>query len=230
MDASFTITNPGRMRTIISVFLVLSSLVSSAQFSVGGGVSLGIPFLVDRQGFYNTPSIGIGLDLSYRLPRGSVYPSATIFLNTLQFPVSAENFDALSLTTTARGFNINLNKDLGEPSSNGFTFLAGIGVLQVIPSGNTLSNNASSTNLYLVTEGNSFLYPQINTGFKYRWRASKKHPLYSSLELNLKYVYLYQNGKCFVQNNFLREPANIAGNMLFPSLFYTLNYVFGTEY
>lgn len=203
-------------------------LSANAQLIVGIGSSIGASYFLDRQAYYNSLSPGIGLHISYCPPNNisAFYPSASFYIHQMQIPVFSSLLDGLTIPATSKCWLLNLNYKLTD-NENNFIAYGGIGVSHIAPDVTaSVYYGPGSIALALINEGNSEYYPTLNTGIIYLKHISKKAPLYLGIDGQLKYIYIYQNGKYYVQNTSVREEAYVSGNMIFPSLVISINYAF----
>lgn len=202
-----------------------------AQFSAGLGGTLGYPFFLNKEGYYNRPYIGGHAWISYE-PQGSrLYPSLLFSIFSLQLPVTNAYIDNLNISVGEKELKLNLNYKLTDDEAASFVLSGGIGVAYINPTASGVDIGPQSSPLELVDSGRNFYYPQINFGLQYIRHLSRQYPIYGVLHANLAYTHIFeQKQRYYLRYGTGSAPANIKGELILPSAFVTIAYRFGERY
>lgn len=216
----------------LSGFLLLFSLLFctglSAQFRVGAGGTLGYPFFLNKQGYYNRPYVGAHAWISYELPDSKVYPSILFSIFSLQIPVTNDYIDNLNTAVGEKELKLNLNYRLTDREDGNFLLSGGIGIAYINPVASGVDIGPQSSPLQLVDSGKNYFYPQINFGLQYVRRISQRFPIYGVVHANLAYTHIFeQKQRYYLRYGTGSAPANIKGELILPSAFISVAYQFG---
>lgn len=201
---------------------------ASAQFSAGLGGTLGYPFFLNKEGYYNRPYIGAHAWISYEPAGSRVYPSLLFSIFSLQIPVTNAYIDNLNTAVGEKELKLNLNYKLTDAEEGSFVLTGGIGAAYINPVASGVDIGPKSSPLELVDSGKSYFYPQINFGLQYVRRISTQYPIYGVLHANLAYTHIFeQRQRYYLKYGTGSAPANIKGELILPSAFISIAYRFG---
>ncbi len=201
---------------------------ASAQFRAGLGGTLGYPFFLNKEGYYNRPYVGGHAWISYEPADSKIYPSVLFSIFSLQLPVTNDHIDNLNTAVGEKELKLNLNYRLTDEEEANFVLNGGIGVAYINPAARGVDIGPASSPLQLVDSGQQYFYPQINFGLQYIRRISQRLPLYGVLHANIAYTHIFeQKQRYYLRYGTGSAPANIKGELILPSAFISIAYHFG---
>lgn len=209
-----------------SVVCFLFSIThANAQLRAGITTRLGYPFDVQKQGFYNTPSIGLGLDLSYELAKSNLFPSVVYSFNSMQMPIYSKAYNDLNARAMLNYLDVNLNFKLKE-TEYVLIFNGGLTIGRLLPDPTNVQQNANGSPLVLKSDGNKYLSPGMNAGLQYMRQFKSFKSIYAGLEATLTYLYVFENTNYHISNDNYYEDILIPKYMLFPAIAIRLQWEF----